>query len=170
MIMKQSHMLWLPVMTASLFMVGAANVYAASPCEGQSTMTAEQQHVLPVEEADGHMLMLLQDSGPMQSKGVIGNGTATDRGMNRLFQGNGEGQGYHTLSTDEGTVVVKWEGTVSTVLKDNIPNTSFTGTWEVLKGSGKFVDMEGQGSYNGYFTSETTRVINWKGTCSLASN
>lgn len=170
MIMKKTHTLWLPVMTASLFMFSASVVYAGSPCEGHSTMTAEQQHVLPVNEAEGHMLMLLQDSGPMKSTGVIGNGTATDRGMNRLFHGNGEGQGYHTLSTDEGSVVVKWEGTVSTILIDNTPNTSFTGTWEVLQGSGKFIDMQGQGSYNGYFTSETTRVINWEGTCSLAAN
>lgn len=169
MIMKQSQRILLPAISAALLM-GSTAVYADSPCEGHSKMTAEQQHVLPVAEADGHMLMLLQDSGPMMSEGVIGNGTATDRGMNRLFQGNGEGQGYHTLSTDEGTVVVKWEGTVSTVVKDNVPNTSFEGSWEVLKGSGKFVGMEGHGNYDGYFTSENTRVINWKGTCALASN
>lgn len=168
MIMKKSYT-FLSLMTA-LCMTSAANVYAESPCEGHSKMTAEQQHVLPVIEADGHMLMLLQDAGPMQSTGVIGNGTATDRGMNRLFQGNGEGQGYHTLSTEEGTVVVQWTGTVNTVMNDNIPNTSFTGTWHVIKGSGKFLNMEGRGIYDGYFTSETTRVINWKGTCSLAAN
>lgn len=170
MIMKKTQTLLVPVMTAALFIGSAANVYAGSPCEGHSKMTAEQQHVLPVTEADGHMLMLLQDSGPMKSVGVIGNGTATDRGMNRLFQGNGEGQGYHTLKTDEGSVVVQWQGTVSTVLKNDVPNTSFEGTWEVIKGSGKFVNMEGHGNYDGYFTSEKTRVINWKGTCALATN
>lgn len=170
MIIKKSQTVFVSLMTAAFFMGGASNVYAASACEGHSKMTAEQQHALPVAEAEGHMLMLLQDSGPMQSTGVIGNGTATDRGMNRLFQGNGEGQGYHTLKTDEGTVVVQWSGTVNTVLKDNIPNTSFQGNWEVIKGTGKFLNMEGQGDYTGYFTSENTRVINWKGTCTLATN
>lgn len=168
--MKTSQTLFIPIVTAVLFMASAANIYASSHCEGQSRMTAEQQHVLPVTEADGHMLMLLQDSGPMKSVGVIGNGTATDRGMNRLFQGNGEGQGYHTLKTDEGTVVVQWQGTVTTVMNDDRPSTSFTGTWQVIKGSGKFLNMEGQGNYDGYFTSEETRVINWKGTCRLATN
>ena len=167
---KKSHTLFVSLMTAALTMTSTANVYASSACEGSSTMTTEQQHVLPVAQADGHMVMLLQDSGPMQSKGVIGNGTATDQGMNRLFQGNGEGQGYHTLNTDEGTVVVKWTGTVNTVMNDNTPNTSFQGSWEVLKGTGKFVNMEGQGVYDGYFTSANTRVINWKGSCALASN
>lgn len=168
--MKNTQKLLVPVMTATLFLGSTAIVYAGSSCEGQSNMTAEQQHVLPVQEADGHMLMLLQDAGPMASKGVIGDGTATDRGMNRLFHGNGEGQGYYTLKTDEGNVVVQWQGTVSTVMKDDVPNTSFKGTWEVLKGSGKFLNMEGQGDYDGYFTSEKTRVINWKGTCDLASS
>lgn len=170
MFMKKSQTLLISLITASLYMGSAANAYAGSSCEGHSAMTAEQQYVLPVTEAQGHMLMLLQDSGPMESEGVIGNGTATDRGMDRLFQGNGEGQGYYTIKTDEGNVVVKWLGTVSTVLKGNIPNTSFKGTWEVLKGSGKFLNMKGQGDYDGYFTSEKTRVINWKGTCTLASN
>lgn len=170
MIMQNTQKLLVPMMTAALFMASAASVYAGSPCEGQSKMTAEQQHVLPVQEADGHMLMLSQDAGPMESKGVIGDGMATDRGINRLFQGSGEGQGYHTLKTDEGNVVVQWQGTVSTVMKDDVPNTSFKGTWEVIKGSGKFLNMEGQGDYDGYFTSEKTRVVNWKGTCKLASN
>lgn len=170
MIMKKSQTLFVPMMTAALLMGSAASVYAGSACEGQSKMTAEQQHVLPVAEADGHMLMLLQDSGPMESKGVIGNGTAIDRGMNRLFQGNGEGQGFYTLKTNDGTAVVQWQGTVRTVMKEDMPNTSFTGTWEVIKGSGKFLNMEGQGGYDGYFTSEKTRVINWKGTCALATN
>lgn len=169
MMMKKSQTLFVSMMTAAFFMSSAPNVYAGSPCEGSSNMTAEQQHVLPVTEADGHILMLSQDSGPMKSVGMIGNGTATDRGMNRLFQGNGEGQGYHTLKTDEGTVVVQWLGTVKTTLKDDRPNTTFEGNWEIIKGSGKFQDSKGQGSYNGYFTSETTRVVNWKGTCSLAA-
>ncbi len=169
--MKQNtQKLFVTVMTTALFMGSAVNVYAGSPCEGQSKMTAEQQHVLAVQEADGHILMLLQDAGPMESTGVIGDGTATDRGMNRLFHGNGEGQGYHTLKTDEGNVVVQWQGTVSTIMKDNVPNTSFKGTWEDIKGSGKFLDMKGEGDYDGYFTSENTRVINWKGKCELAKN
>lgn len=166
---KKSHTKFVSMMTTALALCTAANVYASSACEGSSKMTTDQQHVLPVAHADGHMLMLLEDSGPMQSK-FLGNGTATDQGMNRLFQGNGEGQGYQTIVTDEGTVVVEWTGTVSTVIKDNTPNTSFEGSWEVIQGSGKFVNMEGQGVYDGYLTSETTRVINWKGTCALASN
>lgn len=168
--MKKYHTLLTSVLATTLFMGSAANVYAGSACKGHSTMTAEQQYALPVTQADGHMVMLLQDAGPMESTGVIGNGTALDQGMNRLFQGNGEGQGYHTLSTDEGTVVVQWAGTVNTVMKDNIPNTSFKGTWQVIQGSGKFLNMDGHGDYNGYFTSEKTRIINWKGTCSLATN
>lgn len=168
--MKKSKTLLVQIMSLVLFMGGTATVYAGSPCEGHSKMTAEQQYVLPVIEADGHMLMLVQDTGPMKSEGVIGDGTATDRGMSRLFQGNGEGQGYHTLKTNDGNVVVQWQGTVSTVMKADVPNTSFKGTWEVIKGSGKFLNMEGQGHYDGYFTSEKTRVINWKGTCKLATN
>lgn len=167
---KKSHIALISLMSASLYMGGVASAFAGTACQGHSKMTSEQQHVLPVSEADGHILMLSQDSGPMESIGVIGNGTATDRGMNRLFQGNGEGQGYHTLNTKDGAVVVQWSGTVKTIIKDNIPNTSFKGTWEIIHGSGKFQNMEGYGDYDGYFTSETTRVINWKGTCTLASN
>ncbi len=170
MMMRKSQTLLAPMMSAIFFIGSASNAYADLPCEGTSNMTAEQQHVLPVTEADGHILMLSQDSGPMNSVGMIGNGTATDRGMNRLFKGNGEGQGYHTLKTNEGTVVVQWLGTVKTTIKDDRPNTTFEGNWEIINGSGKFKNSEGRGSYNGYFTSETTRVINWKGTCSLATN
>lgn len=167
--MKLSKLLVISITSSTLFVTASASLYAASMCEGQSNMTAEQQHALPVNEANGHMLLLMQDSGPMKSTGLFGDGSATDQGMNRLYQGNGEGQGYYTIKTDEGTSVAQWQGTVSTVVKDGVPNTSFKGTWKLISGSGKFENIKGRGVYDGYFTSESTRVINWKGTCTLAS-
>ena len=49
-------------------------------------------------------------------------------------------------------------------MKDGNPMTTFKGKWEYASGTGKYAGIKGKGDYNGYFTSQTNYVIDWKGT------
>jgi len=168
--MKLSQSRFISIVALGLCASTSLNVYADSnSCAGSSNMTVEKQSAMQIESADGHMLLLSRDSGPLESEGLFAGGTAIDQNVNQLHQGNGNGYGYYTVVTDEGTAVAKWKGTVSTVMKDGNPITSFKGKWDFADGSGKFQNIKGGGVYDGYFTSATTRVINWKGQCILAN-
>lgn len=167
--MKSSQTPFISIAALVLFVGTSLNVYAESnSCAGSSTMTVEQQNAMLIAAADGHMVLLTQDAGPVESTGIFESGTAIDQNVHQLYQGNGNGYGYYTVTTDQGTAVAKWSGTVNTIIKDGNPFTSFKGKWEFANGSGKFQDITGGGVYDGYFTSASTRVVNWKGQCILA--
>ena len=168
--MKSTQSRFTYIAALTLFTCISLNSHAESnSCAGSSTMTVEKQDAMPVLAADGHMVLLTQDAGPVESTGIFERGTAIDQNVHQLHQGNGNGYGYYTVTTSAGTAVAKWNGTVSTVVKDGTPMTSFKGKWEFANGSGKFQNIKGHGVYDGYFTSATTRVVNWKGSCILAN-
>ncbi len=52
-------------------------------------------------------------------------------------------------------------------MADGQPQISFHGTWEQLKGTGKYQGIQGKGSYNGHYISQTAYVIDWIGHSSV---
>lgn len=152
----------------TLLACASLNVYAESGnIGGSSTMTITQE-VTPIANADGHILMLATGKGTLKSNTSFMEGANVDnKEVAQLFQGNGTDSGYYTLSNNDGSAVAKWSGTVATVMKEGNPMTSFKGKWEYVGGSGKYQNIKGNGDYNGYFTAQTTSVINWKGHYSL---
>ena len=91
-------------------------------------------------------------------------GTAINKDIADLFQGNGPHSGYVTLSKDGSETVNKWHGAVTTTLnKDGTPNTTMKGEWQTIRGTGKYQNAEGSGTYQGYFTSQKDYVVDWSG-------
>lgn len=158
---------------AALTLLGCAslNVFAESGnIAGSTTQTVVKQDALQIANADGNMLLTTQYTGDFKNTGSVSlfdNATAENKEVVQLTQGNGIGSGYYTLKQGNDSTVAKWSGTVSTVMKDGNPMTSFNGKWEFVGGSGKYHNIKGKGVYDGYFTSETTSVVNWKGHYSL---
>ena len=135
---------------------------------GQFKQAYTKQEVLPVPQAQGHMIMLTQSKG----KGTSTNGSGYMNGAQvviseivDLNQGNGPHSGYVTQTMPNGDeTVTRFSGLVSTTLTpDGQPNTTFSGRWENVNGTGQYTGITGSGVYNGHFTSEKEYVVDWDG-------
>ena len=126
-----------------------------------------EQHPLPVPDATGHALVLGKVQGVNRSTGPTGymdQAEVTSLEFGDLVQGNGPHQGYITFAQGADTVISQWNGKVSTTLApDKSPRTSFEGSWTKVKGTGRYSEITGKGTYHGHFISQTEYVCDWSG-------
>ncbi|MEE8192471.1 MAG: hypothetical protein V3T74_06970, partial [Gemmatimonadales bacterium] len=139
---------------------------------GSMDMTYAQRHVIPVGDAEGHILMLTEAVGTHQNTGgttFLEGFSVTIRELDDLRQGNGPQEGYVIFTNGSDGQVVRFEGMVATVLaEDGTPRTSMKGEWAIIKGSGRYEGIKGDGTYAGYFTAEDKFHVDWEGWHSLS--
>lgn len=127
--------------------------------------THKQEYEIPDQE--GHLVSLRHAEGTNESFGefdFMQGAHVVNLSFDDLVKGNGPHQGYATLSKGNDLVVSKWEGKITTRLnEDNVPVTGFEGTNWWIKTAGKYANMEAKGIYRGYFTSESTYMVEWEG-------
>ena len=151
---------------AIIVLPGWSPAVAPSRIAGTFTAKYAEQHPLPVPDV-GHALVLGRVEGVNRSTGqtpYMDQGKVTSLEFGDLIQGNGPQQGYITLSRGADSVISTWNGKVTTTLSpDKTPMTSFAGTWTKLKGTGRYQDITGKGTYQGRFISQTEYTVDWKG-------
>lgn len=135
----------------------------AEVISGAITLKVTKQDVLPVTAQGGDMLMLVETHGTNKSTNWMDDAQVVNKEIDFLLQGNGPQHGYITFAKGDDTVDVKWSGIVSTAMPNGQPQISFHGTWEQLKGTGKYQGIQGKGSYKGHFISQTEYVVDWVG-------
>jgi len=113
------------------------------------------------------MLMLVETHGTNKSSNWMDDAQVVNKEIDFLLQGRGPQHGYITFAKGENTVDVKWSGFVSTVIANGQPQISFHGTWEQVKGTGKYQGIQGKGSYKGHYISQTDYVVDWAGQSSV---
>jgi hypothetical protein len=155
----------LALLAAGSFLMGLP--VHAEPISGAITLKVTKQEVLPVTAQSGDMLMLVETQGTNKSSNWMDDAQVVNKEIDFLLQGNGPQHGYITFAKGEDTVDVKWSGTVSTAMANGQPQISFHGTWEQLKGTGKYLGIQGKGSYKGHFISQTEYVVDWVGHSSV---
>ena len=151
---------------AATSLVMGVPVYA-EPISGAITLKVTKQEVLPVTAQSGDMLMLVETHGTNKSTNWMDDAQVVNKEIDFLLQGNGPQHGYITFAKGDDTVDVKWSGIVSTAMANGQPQISFHGTWEQLKGTGKYQGIRGKGSYKGHFISQTEYVVDWVGHSSV---
>ncbi|MFO7477404.1 MAG: hypothetical protein R6X03_03475, partial [Methyloceanibacter sp.] len=57
----------------------------------------------------------------------------------------------------------RFEGTVTTTMKDGRPNTTMNGTYTIIGATGALTGSAGEGTYAGNFTAEDKYQLNWSG-------
>ena len=139
----------------------------ADAISGAITLKVAKQEVLPVTAQSGDMLMLVETHGTNKSSNWMDDAQVVNKEIDFLLQGNGPQHGYITFAKGEDTVDVKWSGYVRTVMANGQPQISFLGTWEQLKGTGKYQGIQGKGSYKGHYISPTDYVVDWAGQSSV---
>lgn len=143
-------------------LVMSAPVYAEA-ISGAFTVKVAKQEVLPVTAQSGDMLMLVESHGTNKSSNWMDDAQVVNKEIAFLLQGSGPQHGYVTFAKGEDTVNVKWSGYVNTVMANGQPQISFHGTWEHVKGTGKYQGIQGKGSYKGHYISQTDYVVDWVG-------
>jgi hypothetical protein len=151
---------------AASSLVMSVPVYAEA-ISGAIPLKVTKQEVLPVTAQSGDMLMLVETHGTNKSTNWMDDAQVVNKEIDFLLQGNGPQHGYITFAKGDDTVDVKWSGIVSTAMANGQPQISFHGTWEQLKGTGKYQGIQGKGSYKGHFISQTEYVVDWVGHSSV---
>jgi hypothetical protein len=143
-------------------LVMSVPVYAEA-ISGAFTVKVAKQEVLPMTAQSGDMLMLVESHGNNKGSNWMDDAQVVNKEIDFLLQGSGPQHGYVTFAKGEDTVDVKWSGYVRTVVANGKPQISFHGTWEQVKGTGKYQGTKGKGSYAGHFISQTEYVVDWVG-------
>lgn len=126
--------------------------------------TYVKRDVQPIPGQEGHMLLLTESNGTSSNPGGLVDGfSVVVREIADLRQGNGPQQGYVIYSKGSDQLVVRIDGMVTTTMKNDQPNTTFEGKYEFIRGAGTLADIEGEGTYSGYFKSEDDYRVDWQG-------
>ncbi len=152
---------------AAVALLGWSSGSAPSKIAGTFDAKYAEQHPLPVPDAAGHALVLGRVEGVNRSTGAtpyMDKGKVTNFEFADLVQGNGPQQGYISMSQGADTMISKWSGKVTTTLSpEKTPITTMEGTWTKVKGTGRYEDADGKGTYKGHFTSQTEYTVEWSG-------
>lgn len=128
---------------------------------------------------------------PSVSKGMNANGmsvfVSTARGTNRntgegkylsgarvvnvdtaaMVEGNGTHSGHATFTEGRSTVVKRFTGTTATTVVKGRPESTFQGKWSIVRGTGRYAGVTGNGTYKGRFETATRYTVEWKGNTSM---
>ena len=83
-----------------------------------------------------------------------------------LVRGRGNCFGYHIFESSDGDrLLAKFSGVLlpESVSDKKPPEAVMRGTWIYVKGSGKFANGKGGGSYRGRYLSTTEYALEWSG-------
>ena len=111
-----------------------------------------------VDDTEGHALNLYEMRGV--GVGSAGESTWISKGASDLTKGNGTHQGYYTNTDKDGsTFFSKWQGKVSTTKSpEGKPIMTWEGTFSYVKGTGKWENVQGGGTYKGGFIARGVYV------------
>jgi hypothetical protein len=123
-----------------------------------------KRDMVPVPGQEGHALLLTESTGTSGNPdGLIDGFAATVYEIADLRQGNGQQQGYVVFKQGPDQQIVRFEGMVTTTMKDGQPNTSMKGKYVLIDAAGALAGLKGDGTYTGYFTAEDKFHIDWDG-------
>ncbi len=106
-----------------------------------------------VDDFEGHAVNMYESRGV----GVASTGESSwiSKGQSDLTKGNGTHQGYYKSTDKDGDAFFsKWQGKVSTTQSpEGKPIMKWEGTYSYVKGTGKWENIQGGGTYKGGFVA-----------------
>jgi len=121
--------------------------------------TMERHDIVGGDE--GHKLSIYTHKGV----DVINGGTYISEGTSDLINFNGSHAGYQNNIYKDGSYLASWQGKVkmTPAEKGGPPKISFEGTWSIIKGTGKYENAEGKGTYKGMFIAADMIMMETEG-------
>ncbi len=134
---------------------------------GKTTAAYTVREVVEVDDTEGHALYLLKTEGFNESTGEhkFMDGVETVWfGIADYIKGNGSHTVYTKMSLNDNVVYAKAEGKTTTTLSpEGKPVTTFEGSLTFTKGTGKYKNIQGSGTYKGKLVSSVIIVNEWEG-------
>ena len=137
---------------------------------GAFTVTYESPSKPAGKNASGASLFISKATGTNRNTGsgsYLADARVVNVDTSAMVNGNGTHSGIATFSFGGNTVVKRFTGAVKTVMKDGKPESTFSGTWKVISGTGDYAKITGSGTYSGRFETSQKYTVSWKGTVSM---
>ncbi len=155
-----------------VFVVMPATAEKKHQVSGKMTMTYTEQQKIEVGDTEGHALSFGTSEGNNMCTSedtFVDGAQVVNMTFSDLVRGNGPHEGYAKFVLGEDAVFAKWEGMVTTTVREEEePLMAFEGTYVYVKGTGQFENIQGKGTYKGQFTSKTDYTADWDGEYSIA--
>lgn len=133
---------------------------------GKITAAYTVREVVEVGDTEGHALYLLKHEGFNESTGehkFMDGAETVWFGIADYIKGNGSHTVYTKLSLNDNVVYAKAEGKTTTILSpEGKPVTTFEGSFTFTKGTGKYKNIQGSGTYKGKLVSSVIIVNEWE--------
>ena len=159
--MKQSNLtglnVWLVIVaTAALALLAISDGWAQEKCKRSGTSVAQdskftQQHVIDVGDVPGHPVRILEvHRTPSNAKPNCEGLKVVElwnRGYSDYINTNGRAWGYRIVLLEGGEKIFgQWSGTThSTLNADGSKKNTFTGTYVLTGGTGRYRGIQGTG-------------------------
>jgi hypothetical protein len=147
------------------------NAQEPTKISGTITAAATHQDSIVVGDAVGHMISLMASEGTNVNTGeheFMDAAQVLNMSHSDLVQGNGVNQGYVRFTKNGDTTFAQWQGKITTeVGPEGNRLTGIEGTYSYIKGTGSLVNIKGEGTYKGEFTSATEYTVKWQGSYSI---
>jgi len=166
---------WLPWVVALAFFLGVAVAQSTAQekikVAGKLVAAVTESDALKIGDTEGHGFLMSKSEGMNTSTGknsFMDGALIVNYNWADLIKGNGPHQGYIILSSEAGSGVAQWSGKVKTAMSPgNAPVTTMEGTYTYTKGTGRFENIQGGGTYKGRYISEKAYVVEWEGEYSI---
>jgi len=150
-----------------IFTIGVTTSIAQQKTKiaGKITAALTTHSRINIGDTEGHIILLEEYEGTNVSTGkekFMDGAQDVVRGFGDLVMGNGTNQGYGKLSLNGDVVFYKLQSKVATTLSPEGKRvTTFEASLTFTKGTGKYENIQGSGTYKGKFISGL--IGEWEG-------
>ena len=134
---------------------------------GKHTLAYIKQNTINVGDTEDHIISLNEFEGFNVSTGeekFMDGAQDVAMGFSDLVMGNGTDQGYGNFSLNGDVIFWKHQGNIATTISsEGKPVTTEEGSWTYTKGTGKYENIQGSGTFKGKFISMTIWIAEWEG-------
>lgn len=134
---------------------------------GKHTFAYTKQDSINVGDTEGHLITLSEYEGFNVSTGkdkFMDGALDVAMGFSDLVMGNGTDQGYGKFSLNGDVIFWKHQGNIATTISpEGKPVSTAEGSWTWIKGTGKYENIQGSGTYKGKFMSRSIFIVDWEG-------
>ena len=161
-ILKSKRLMLLLISFASIFaLVTTSLAQEKIKISGKRYGVSTKREVIKLDDTKGHILVLSESKGIDVATGA----QFVSSAFGDYVKGNGPHWGYSKAVTPDGDVnFSKFEGKVTTTLSPaGKPITTFEGTFSLTKGTGKYENAQGGGTFKGKIIGPGISMYDWEG-------
>jgi hypothetical protein len=136
------------VLAAAASVAIASGCAVAEPLSVEALLTPQEQMKFDFPDGSNHFVLAVRREGQAEGSGVFAGATVTEFGWHDVNPPHwGDPQGYLQVTTPDGDVaILRWTVRAVFTKGEERPALVNSGVWELVSGTGRFVDQRGLGS------------------------